>query len=357
MADGIENTECVVVFITTLYRDKVNGTDLRDSCHYEFAYAVRQLGPQRMIPVVMEASMSYTTDWRGLLGANLGGLLYVDMAEVNEGTAQFETKVLEIYDRISSMLTHGDTEAKAKAQADSEVKAAAAAATAAANAKTKAEGMEASPIPAPAQVTVPTLVPSRPSLTPPPPRPPLTPSPPRTQPVPLQTQRGSLAPSAPQPQPLTAQGTPAGLKLWTAAEKGDFVAARDLCAKWGDLADVVNWVNPAEVKLDSLRTIVYSTPLLAASVRGYDELVKLLISLPAVDVNKDDLCGYTPLWGAVCNKHLNVVKLLVTSSSIDLNKADKGGRKPIEVSKCEEITAILRIKGAIDGKTLRSSLV
>ena len=100
MAEGIENTQCMVVFITAEYRNKVNGTELRDNCHFEFAYAVQQLGPQRMVPVVMEAGMRNTRDWKGILGANLGNLLYVDMSDVVQGSELFYTRVGEIRDKV-----------------------------------------------------------------------------------------------------------------------------------------------------------------------------------------------------------------------------------------------------------------
>jgi len=69
MTDGVESTKCMVVFITSIYRDKVNGSEERDACHYEFSYSVEQLGPQRMISVVMEPSIR--DPWRGRLGAAL----------------------------------------------------------------------------------------------------------------------------------------------------------------------------------------------------------------------------------------------------------------------------------------------
>ena len=40
MAEGIENTLCVVVFITSRYYNKVNGKDSRDNCRFEFRHAV-----------------------------------------------------------------------------------------------------------------------------------------------------------------------------------------------------------------------------------------------------------------------------------------------------------------------------
>ena len=100
MAEGIENTHCIVVFITALYRDKVNGGDMRDNCQYELSYAVEQLGPQKMIPVVMEPEMRDSKKWRGQLGAALGGLLYVDMCGVEEGTEAFTARIRDIKVRV-----------------------------------------------------------------------------------------------------------------------------------------------------------------------------------------------------------------------------------------------------------------
>jgi hypothetical protein len=80
MAEGIDNTKCVVVFITKEYRDKVNGIDMTDNCKYEFSYAMNQLGSQNMIPVVLETEMRDTKKWKGELGAALGSMLYVDLS-------------------------------------------------------------------------------------------------------------------------------------------------------------------------------------------------------------------------------------------------------------------------------------
>ena len=99
MTDGIEHTQCVMVFITRVYRDKVNGDGDggRDNCQYEFNHAVEQLGPRRMIPVVMEAEMRNPREWKGVLGAALGTMLYVDMVGIDESSGRaFEAKMDEL---------------------------------------------------------------------------------------------------------------------------------------------------------------------------------------------------------------------------------------------------------------------
>lgn len=68
MSEGIDRTKCVIVFITERYMKKVNSSDGRDNCQFEFEYAFRQLGSDRIIPVVMESKMRKTVDWVGVFG-------------------------------------------------------------------------------------------------------------------------------------------------------------------------------------------------------------------------------------------------------------------------------------------------
>ena len=108
MAEGIDNTKCVVVFITKEYRDKVNGIDMTDNCKYEFSYAMNQLGSQNMIPVILEAEMRDTKKWKGELGAALGSMMYVDLSlaslnkEIND--TMLELKYEDISRKIRKMV-------------------------------------------------------------------------------------------------------------------------------------------------------------------------------------------------------------------------------------------------------------
>ena len=106
MARAIENTRCVVVFITAEYRRKVNGTDDRDNCRYEFKYAVRELGPQKMIPVVVDKTMRNPATWKGILGAELGGKLYIDMTDHDDKNIEEKTK--ELYEKIIEVMGDGE---------------------------------------------------------------------------------------------------------------------------------------------------------------------------------------------------------------------------------------------------------
>ena len=44
MVEGIENSDVIVVFVTEAYRDKVNQSDGRDNCLFEFKHAFEQKG-------------------------------------------------------------------------------------------------------------------------------------------------------------------------------------------------------------------------------------------------------------------------------------------------------------------------
>jgi len=101
MAEGIDNTKCVVVFITKEYRDKVNGIDMRDNAKYEFTYSMTQHGSQYMIPVIMDADMRDTKKWKGELGAALGSILYVDLSDPTE----LDKKYDDLYKRINHIAT------------------------------------------------------------------------------------------------------------------------------------------------------------------------------------------------------------------------------------------------------------
>jgi len=78
MAEGIDNSDIILVFITKAYMEKLNITG-HDNCKKEFTYAITR--DKKMIPIVMESCMRNHKEWIGTLGVNLAGDLYVDMSE------------------------------------------------------------------------------------------------------------------------------------------------------------------------------------------------------------------------------------------------------------------------------------
>ena len=80
MAQGIAQTEGVVVFLTRKYQKKVNGNNAKDNCQKEFMYATRTQTRTRIVAVVMEKCMCNISTWSRLVDFHLGGEIYVDMS-------------------------------------------------------------------------------------------------------------------------------------------------------------------------------------------------------------------------------------------------------------------------------------
>lgn len=80
MKEGIDNTMCVVVFITEAYVKKVTYGNDNDNCRMEYRYAARK--EINMFPVVMSDKCSNPNNW-GELDFKLGGTLYVDMTTID----------------------------------------------------------------------------------------------------------------------------------------------------------------------------------------------------------------------------------------------------------------------------------
>lgn len=83
MSSGIDRSACVIVCITTDYIKKVYGRGTKgfdDNCKFEFEYAQRRLGVNKLIPVVIDADCRNTMVWEGTVGMVLGSQIYVDMS-------------------------------------------------------------------------------------------------------------------------------------------------------------------------------------------------------------------------------------------------------------------------------------
>jgi len=130
--------------------------------------------------------------------------------------------------------------------------------------------------------------------------------------------------------------THTGKAIYKAAKEGDLATLQRLSEEWmGN--DVMNWANPDHFG---------RTPLFSASSKGHTDIVKVLVSLPGIDINKADKNDVTPLLVACYKGRTDIVKVLVSLPGIDINKASSNDRTPLGVADNEEIRAILRAKGA-----------
>jgi hypothetical protein len=87
------------------------------------------------------------------------------------------------------------------------------------------------------------------------------------------------------------------------------------------------------------------TGLMRAAAGGDERLLRLLLRAGA-RVNEWDNNGWTPLRAASLNGHTDVVKVLASLPGIDINKASNDWVTPLGAASKEEIKAILRAKGA-----------
>ena len=86
MANGIENCECVLVFITESYCNKINeaaqNPNIRDNCYKEWNYANNR--NKLMIPIIMEPCLLNTNYWPdGIINLYFGSTYYIDYSQDN----------------------------------------------------------------------------------------------------------------------------------------------------------------------------------------------------------------------------------------------------------------------------------
>ncbi|KAJ1480460.1 hypothetical protein T484DRAFT_1901078 [Baffinella frigidus] len=100
MAEGIDNSKTMGVFVTARYISKAsgrgeNGAD--DNCKFEFDYALNQKGVESVIVLVMEPRCRNSKKWTGTVGGKLANLLHIDLSK--DG-APFEKGVQLLYEKI-----------------------------------------------------------------------------------------------------------------------------------------------------------------------------------------------------------------------------------------------------------------
>ena len=92
MAEGIDNSKCILVMVTQRYMEKVNSGDTKDNCCFEFQYSHDSFGSSRMIAIVVEDRMTRKSNWKGIFKGVLGPNLYISLVNHNDPVV-FETKM------------------------------------------------------------------------------------------------------------------------------------------------------------------------------------------------------------------------------------------------------------------------
>jgi len=70
-AKGIEGSAVILICVTRQYMEKV-AEDASNSCRLEFEYALNKRDTLNMLPIIMEESMTNTSQWHGSLSMTLG---------------------------------------------------------------------------------------------------------------------------------------------------------------------------------------------------------------------------------------------------------------------------------------------
>ena len=100
IAQGIENSQGVIVFITQKYIDKVDGENAGDICKKEFNYAAVKKTSANMVAVLMETEMRATEKWTGPVGFFLSSKMYIDMS----GDLKKKTYLSQQINRLKEVL-------------------------------------------------------------------------------------------------------------------------------------------------------------------------------------------------------------------------------------------------------------
>uniref|UniRef100_A0A0K0EYJ4 Osteoclast-stimulating factor 1 n=1 Tax=Strongyloides venezuelensis TaxID=75913 RepID=A0A0K0EYJ4_STRVS len=85
-----------------------------------------------------------------------------------------------------------------------------------------------------------------------------------------------------------------------------------------------------------------ATPLFWASHSGYDDIVKLLLSINNIDLNNKNKMGDTALHAAAWKGRGKIVEMLVEAGA-DLHIKNNDNMKPVDLAKDVEVAAFLKV--------------
>ncbi|KAH7237429.1 hypothetical protein B0J15DRAFT_538684 [Fusarium solani] len=84
------------------------------------------------------------------------------------------------------------------------------------------------------------------------------------------------------------------------------------------------------------------TLLAIATMKGHENIIKLLLSMGEVDVNLRDNSGKTPLYWAATLGHQGIVDLLLATGQADVNVTIEGGQTAISMARAKKHEGIVR---------------
>lgn len=121
------------------------------------------------------------------------------------------------------------------------------------------------------------------------------------------------------------------------------ISKEDLTGIWG--ADVKLQIeNSRHLHHGDVRNDGEFTTLIWACQQGNQELVQMLLTCDAIDVNTTDGFGNTPLLVSAKNGHAGIVRCLLDSDKVDVSRQNKNGFSSLMVASqagCEEVVDML----------------
>ena len=119
--------------------------------------------------------------------------------------------------------------------------------------------------------------------------------------------------------------------LWGAVDEGNARLVKDLlkCHK--------------SIEVNALDGCQKRTPLIQACFKGDKKIVKLLLSVPGIDVNLKSFTNHTALYYAACNGSKSIVKLLMKDRKLDVNCRDNSGKTPLFYTACNGSKSIVKL--------------
>ena len=97
-----------LVLVTKEYEEKVNGKGPKrsiDNYYLELYHIVREMTPTKMLGIVMESEMRDDRKWKGVLGINIVGRIYVDMTgDLDDPDCYFSERMVELEKNMRCIL-------------------------------------------------------------------------------------------------------------------------------------------------------------------------------------------------------------------------------------------------------------